>query len=216
MRELRHPWLLMHNQDRKSRRRCTKPRRQFELSGATSQLSLGYLFYQTQLLLKEHVGSLGQPFSPVFLAFQKTVRQAFALALYSRFPTQMSLSLGPIDIFSTGCHPSQTARLLMSSFELAILQKIGSITLLLIFDQSLESTLLPMLCISGKITTTSCSKGPQGLRFPLGVSGTFTRKCVRKLLVRDSDNFVKPFMQVAIQTTGYCATLRASGIRPAV
>ena len=136
MRELRHPWLLMHSQDRKSRRRCTKPRRQFELSGATSQLSLGYLFYQTQLLLKEHVGSLGQPFSPVFLAFQKTVRQAFALALYSRFPTWMSLSLGPIDIFSTGCRPSQTARLLLSFFKLATLQKVSSITRSLHLRQS--------------------------------------------------------------------------------
>jgi len=128
----------------------------------------------------------------------------------------MSLSLGPIDIFSTGCRPSQTARLLLSFYKLVTLQKISSITLLLIFDLSLESTLLPILCISRKITTTSCSKGPQGLSFPLGVSGLFTREWVRKFLVRDSDDFVKPFMQVAIQTTGYCATLRASGIRPAV
>ncbi len=136
MRELRHPWLLMHSQDRKSRRRCTKPRRQFELSGATSQLSLGYLFCHPHDLLKVIVGSLGQPFSPVFLAFRKTVRQAFALALYSRFPTRMSLSLGPIDIFSTGCRPSQTARLLLSPYGLATLQKVGSITLVLRFRQS--------------------------------------------------------------------------------
>lgn len=176
MRELRHPWQLVHCQDRKSRRRCTKPRRQFELSGATSQLSLGYLFCHPHDLLKVIVGSLGQPFSSVFLAFRKTVRQAFALALCSRFPTRMSLSLGPRDIFSPGCRPSQTARLLLSFSKLATLQKIGSITLLLIFDQSLESTLLPILCISRKATTTSCSKGPQGLSFPLGVSGTFTRK----------------------------------------
>ncbi len=139
MRELRHPWLLMHNQDRKSRQRCTKPRRQCELSGATSQLSLGYLFCHPHDLLKVIVGSLGQPFSPGFFAFQKPVRQAFALALYSRFPTRMSLSLGPRDIFSPGCRPSQTARLLLSSCELVTLQKIGSITLLLCFGQSLTS-----------------------------------------------------------------------------
>ena len=39
---------------------------------------------------------------------------------------------------------------------------------------------------------------------------------VQRFPTRDSDNFVGPFMQVAIQTTRYYATLRASGIRPAV
>ena len=166
----------MHYQDRKSRQRCTNPRRQFELSGATSQLSLGYLFCHPYDLLKAIMGSLSPAFTPAFLAFRKTVRQAFAFALYSRFPTRMSLPLGPRDTFSPGCRPSQTARLLLSSYELATPQKIGSITLLLIFDRSLESTLLPILCISRKATTTSCSKGPQGLRFPLNVTGLFTGK----------------------------------------
>ena len=78
------------------------------------------------------------------------------------------------------------------------------------------SMLLPMLCISLRITTTSCSKVPQGLRFPLGVRGIFATKYFQKVPIRDSDNLVKPFMQVAIQTTRYYATLRASGIRPAV
>jgi len=61
------------------------------------------------------VGSLGPAFASAFLTFQNTVRQAFALALNSRFPSWMSLSLGPIDIFSTGRRPSQTARLLLFS-----------------------------------------------------------------------------------------------------
>jgi len=59
------------------------------------------------------VGSLGHSFEPAFLAFQNTVRLAFALALNSGFPSRMSQSLGPIDIFSTGRRPSQTARLLL-------------------------------------------------------------------------------------------------------
>ena len=67
------------------------------------------------------------------------------------------------------------------------------------------STLLLILGIPNKITTTSCSKVPQGLRFPLGVSGLFTGKYIRKDSTRDSDNLVKPFMQVAIQTTRYYA-----------
>ncbi len=34
-----HPWLLLHSQDRKSRHRCSKPRRRYELLGATTLLS---------------------------------------------------------------------------------------------------------------------------------------------------------------------------------
>ena len=74
----------------------------------------------------------------------------------------------------------------------------------------MDSTLLLMLCIPFKITTTSCSKVPQGLRFPLGVRGIFATKYFQKVPIRDSDNLVKPFMQVAIQTTRYYATLRGS------
>ena len=69
------------------------------------------------------------------------------------------------------------------------------------------STLLPILCIPLRITTTSCSKGPQGLRFPLGVRGIFATQYFRKVSIRDSDDLVKPFMQVVIRTTRYYATL---------
>ncbi len=71
-----------------------------------------------------------------------------------------------------------------------------------------DSTLLPMLCILIELTTTSCSKVPQGLRFPLGVRGIFTTQYFQKAPTRDSDNLVKPFMQVAIQTTRYYARVR--------
>src|SRR3989338_6626961 len=114
MRELRHPWLLVHNQDRKSRQRCTKPRRQCGLSGATSLLSLKYLFCHTRVLLKDYVGSLSPTFVSASIAVQDTVRYAFASALNSTFPPSMSVPLGPGDTFSPGCRPSQTARLLLS------------------------------------------------------------------------------------------------------
>ncbi len=39
---------------------------------------------------------------------------------------------------------------------------------------------------------------------------------IQRLHIRDSDHLVGPFMQVVNQTTRYYATLRASGIRPAV
>src|SRR5512137_1241130 len=100
----------MHSQDRKSRQRRSKPHRQYELSGETTRLSLGYLFCQNCDPLKIINGSVGPSFNSAFLAFRNTVRQAFALALHSRFPTWMSLSLGPADIFSAGCRPSQTTR----------------------------------------------------------------------------------------------------------
>ena len=67
------------------------------------------------------------------------------------------------------------------------------------------SMLLPILCILTKFTTTSCSKVPQGLRFPLDVRGLFATRCVQKVPTRDSDNLVKPFMHVAIQTTRHYA-----------
>jgi len=65
--------------------------------------------------------------------------------------------------------------------------------------------LLLMLCILLDIATTSCSKGPQGLSFPLGDDGMFTIKFVQKVLTWDSDYLVKPFMHVAIQTTRHYA-----------
>ena len=69
------------------------------------------------------------------------------------------------------------------------------------------SMLLLMLCIPLKPITTSCSKVPQGLSFPLGVSGPFPGQCVQRSPTRDSNNLVKPFMQVAIQTTRYYALM---------
>ena len=69
------------------------------------------------------------------------------------------------------------------------------------------STLLLTLCIPLKSTTTSCSKGLQGLRFPLGGTGIFAGKWIQKDLARDSDHLVKPFMHVSIQKTRHYATL---------
>lgn len=73
--------------------------------------------------------------------------------------------------------------------------------------ETLTSTLLPTLCIILDITTTSCSKGLQGLRFPLGDTGIFTGKWVQKVLVGDSDHLVEPFMHVTIQMTRHYAQL---------
>ncbi len=114
MRELRHPWMLVHIQDRKSRRRCTKPRRQYGLSGATSLLSLGYLFCHPSVPQKDVMGSLCPAFASATFFAYITVRRAFTTALYSWFPTTMSSPLGRPDIFSGRCHPSQTAHMLLS------------------------------------------------------------------------------------------------------
>jgi hypothetical protein len=87
MRELRHPCTLLHAQDRESRRRCTKPPRQCELLEATSLLSFRYLFCHLPDPLKVMVSSLSPAFTSAFLAFRNTVKQTFAFALFSRFPT---------------------------------------------------------------------------------------------------------------------------------
>ena len=59
-------------------------------------------------------GSLGPAFASASLSVKETVRPAFGLTLYSGFLTRLSWSLGPLDIFSRGGRPSQTAHLLMS------------------------------------------------------------------------------------------------------
>ena len=41
-----------------------------------------------------------------------------------------------------------------------------------------------------------------------------TELCFQKVLVRDTDHLVKPFMHVAIQTTRHYATLRGSELPP--
>lgn len=55
-----------------------------------------------------HRGSLDLYFYPGFNLVMNPVRLAFALALYTRFLTELSQPLGTVDIFSTVCHPSQT------------------------------------------------------------------------------------------------------------
>ncbi len=207
MRELRHPCTLLHAQDRKSRQRCTKPPRQCELLGATSLLSLRYLFCHFRDPLKVYESSLSPAFTPAFLAFRNTVKQAFAFTLYSRFPTWMSLFLGPIDTFSTGCRPSQTAHQLLSQKGQLLYQKWVVLHFCSITPRDVISMLLPTLSTFNKIATTGCSKGLQGLRFPLGDDGLYTVEWFRKALVRDSDSHVKPFMHVAIQTTRHYAHL---------
>ena len=77
-----------------------------------------------------HRGSLGQYFYSGCHIVSHPVRLAFALALYSGLLTRLSQPLGPadiksenrslfrkspiFDIFSAGCHPSQTVHLLLS------------------------------------------------------------------------------------------------------
>ena len=56
-----------------------------------------------------HEGSLGPAFAPVSLIVKDTVRPAYALTLYGGFLTHLSRPLGPLDIFSRGGRPSQTA-----------------------------------------------------------------------------------------------------------
>ena len=61
-----------------------------------------------------HDGSLGPAFTSGSLTVEDPVRPAFALALYGGFLSRLSWPLGPLDTFSRGCRPSQTAHLTLS------------------------------------------------------------------------------------------------------
>ena len=61
-----------------------------------------------------HDGSLSPAFASGSLTVEDPVRPAFALALYGGFLSRLSRPLGPLDIFSRGCRPSQTAHLPLS------------------------------------------------------------------------------------------------------
>ena len=61
-----------------------------------------------------HEGSLSPAFAPGSLALEDPVRPAFGFALYDGFLSHLSRPLGPLDSFSRGCRPSQTAHLPLS------------------------------------------------------------------------------------------------------
>ena len=61
-----------------------------------------------------HGCSLSLAFASGSLALEDPVRPAFGFALYDGFLSHLSRPLGPLDSFSRGCHPSQTAHLPLS------------------------------------------------------------------------------------------------------
>ena len=61
-----------------------------------------------------HEGSLSPAFASGSLAMEDPVRPAFGFALYDGFLSHLSRPLGPLDSFSRGCRPSQTAHLPLS------------------------------------------------------------------------------------------------------
>ena len=56
-----------------------------------------------------HERSLDPAFASGSLALEDPVRPAFGLAFCGGFLSRLSRPLGPLDIFSRGCRPSQTA-----------------------------------------------------------------------------------------------------------
>lgn len=68
---------------------------------------------------KEHRGSLGPTFVLGMFIGHSPMKHAFVLALYGGVLTHLSIPLGPDDLLSSGCRPSQTAQLMVSPFRLA-------------------------------------------------------------------------------------------------
>ena len=122
-----HHWKLLHFQDRQSRHRCSKPRRRSVREHANELTCNSMNSRARQLCYPRsnfsiissphqggHRGSLDHIFMSASNFVKDTVRLAFALALCSGFLTRLSQPQGPVDIVSTGCHPSQTVHLSMS------------------------------------------------------------------------------------------------------
>ncbi len=136
------------------------------------------------------------------------MRQAFALALYDGFLNHLSLPLGPTDIFSAGCRPSQTTHQSMFSHgELAIQYKESGITL------SPRPTLTSWTSNSSHLYyTLSIIPQRQAVVKFYGVFASHWRSLaftpvqyVRRTLAWDNGTLVTPFMQADIQSAGYCA-----------
>ena len=157
-----------------------------------------------------HRGSLDHTFVPGFNLIINPVRLTFALALYCGFLTRLSQPLGPVDIFSTGCHPSQAVHLPMSLFR----------------DKQCKSQ---RVVLQGRLhLSRNLSFGNSYLRFAsrftsqqqatVKFHGVFAShwkslafapgKSIRRFLVGDSGDLVTPFMQAVNQTARHLATLR--------
>ena len=165
-----------------------------------------------------HEGSLGPPFGPGPLTVKGPVRPAFGLALHGGFLSRLSRPLGPLDIVSRGCRPSQTAHLSLSREQHSLLgTQSGKAGVPLAPPSAPESRLhgLPAtLCSPDRIPTAGCSKAPRGLLVPLGVPRLLTRMRVHPAPGGDSGALVDPFMHVGTYPTRHLATLRGSELPP--
>ncbi len=127
-----------------------------------------------------HERSLDPAFASGSLTVEDPVRPAFGLAFYDGFLSRLSRPLGPLDIFSRGCRPSQTAHQSLSQRQTAPVRdstvrgrcSIGAYSSP---RRDWDQRLPPTLCTYSQIPATGCSKGPQGLLIPLGVLGLFTK-----------------------------------------
>ena len=157
-----------------------------------------------------HRGSLGPHFCSEYNLVMNSVRLTFALALCSGFLTRLSQPLGPVDIFSTGCHPSQTAYQLVSFFQSKqrkLWQVVFHCRLHLTQKSSFSNYHL-------RYVSNPTLQQQAAVKFH-GVFASHWKslasapvESIRRILIRDSMDLVASFMQVVNQTTRYYATLR--------
>ena len=157
--------------------------------------------------IKSHGEFFKPNFHSCFPCFSKNSQINFCLYTLLQISDLDEFIFGSHRYIFCGVPPQPNYPPIAVPVRLVDLLKMGGVTLSLSFDRNLTSTLPPTLGIHNKFTTTGCSKGLQGLRFPLDDTGLFTGKWFRRVQVRDSDNIVKPFMHVAIQTTRHYAHL---------
>ena len=192
--------------DSRPRRACY-PRGNFSVTTNPHQWGLG--------------GSLSPAFASGSLTVEDPVRPAFAFALYGGFLSRLSRPLGPLDIFSRGCRPSQTAHLPLFQRPKAPVRGTAakgrcSIDASPVPRRGRDRRLPPTLCIRDHAPATGCSKAPRGLLFPLGVRGLFVHVTwVHRVPGGDSGALVDPFVRVGTYPTRHLATLRESELLPA-
>jgi hypothetical protein len=109
-----NPWDLFQPRDVMSRHRGAKPPRRYELSGEISLLSPAYLLsVEWWPFHTETTRSLWPTFVSARLV-GLAVKQAYAIALYSWFPSSLSLPIARLRYSFGGDRPSQTTHHAMS------------------------------------------------------------------------------------------------------
>ena len=144
--------------------------------GRDQPVILGVPFLSSTCPIKRQGGFARSAFQPCFPCFSESSQASFCPCTLPRVSKPGELAFEPYRYLfcrvppQPNCPPAAVLLRVSNSIKYGWYYTGDPLC------RSYASTLPPILCILYRVTTTSCSKGPQGLRFPLGVSGIFTGK----------------------------------------